>query len=187
MRLNYKLEGIVLKRLSVGEADRIITLLTKTQGKIKVIAKGIRKIKSRRAPHLEVFSHLILYIHDSKFLPYVSEAQMINGFNGIKKSFRKITIAYHLCEITDKLLPEKEKNDELFSSLLAVIKLLDSTESYSEIRKGVRLFVEDMLLRLGYLHHNQKLTYSQLIAEIESIIEKPLKTLRLLTKLSKEK
>lgn len=186
MKLNYKVEGIVLKRINVGEADRIITLLSQSQGKIKVIAKGIRKLKSRRAPHLEVFSHLIMYIHDSKFLPYVTEAQMIDGFPGIKKGFRKITIAYHLCEITDKLLPEKEKNEDLFNSLLAVIKLLDSQESYSEIRKGVRLFVEDMLLRLGYIRRNQKLTYSQLIAEIESIIEKPLKTLRLLTKLSKE-
>lgn len=186
MRLNYKLTGIVLKRINVGEADRIITLLSQENGKIKVIAKGIRRIKSRRAPHLEIFSHLTLFIHDSKFLPYVTEAQIIEGFKGIRKNFRKIAIAYHLCEITDNLLPEKEKNEDLFSSLLSVIKLLDQEESYLEIRKGVRLFVEDMLLRLGYIRRNQKLTYSQLIAEIESIIEKPLKTLRILTKLSKE-
>lgn len=183
---NYKVLGIVIKRVNVGEADRIIILFTPKQGKIRVLGKGLRKLNSRRAPHLEIFSYVSVFIHESRYLPYVTEASLLNGFINIRKNFRKVAIAFHLCEIVDKLLPEKEKNEELFNSLLSVIRLLDSGQSYVEIRKGVRLFVEDMLLRLGYIHSNQKFTYSQLIAEIENIIEKPLKTLRLLTKLSKE-
>ncbi len=185
MKLNYRLEGIVLKRINVSEADRVITLLSSSQGKIRVIAKGIRKLNSRRAPHLEIFSHLTLYVHESKFLLYVTEAELIDGFIQVRKNFRKVTIAYHLCEITDKLLPEKEKNAGVFESLLAALALLNNSTSLTETRQGVRVFVQNLLQKLGYINLNQKLTYSQLIVRIEEIIEKPLKTLRLLTKISK--
>lgn len=183
---NYRLEAIVLKRINVGEADRIITLLTKSQGKIKTIAKGIRKLSSRRAPHLEIFSHLNLYVHDTKFMPYVTEAQLLDGFPSIRNNLRKVAIAYHLCEIADKLLPEKEKNEGAFESILVVFTLLNKSASLTETRGAVRVFVQNLLQKLGYINLNSKLTYSQLIVKIEEIIEKPLKTLRLLTNLSKE-
>lgn len=183
---NYRVEGIVLKRINIGEADRIIVLFTKYHGKIKVIGKGIRKLTSKRAPHLEIFSHVVVYLHETKFLPFVTEAQLIHSFGKLRENFRKVAIAYHLCEIVERLFPEKEKNKELYLSFLETLHLLDRESSPVKIRQQVRLFVHNLLLKLGYLPPNQKVTYSLLLSEIEKIIERPLSTLKLLTKIAQE-
>ena len=183
---NFHLEGIVIKRINIGEADRLLTLFSKKQGKIKILGKGIRKIASRRAPHLEIFSQVNVFLHQGKIYPYVTEAQLIYGFSDLRKNFRKIVITYHLCEIIDKLLPEKEKNEELYHSFIDTLLFLEKENSAIRIRQGVRFFVNNLLTKLGYITHGKDTAYSQLIYEIENIIEKPLSTLRLLTKISRE-
>jgi DNA repair protein RecO (recombination protein O) len=75
----YVAEGIVLKRRNVGEADRILTVFTKKYGKIRVIAKGVRRITSRRAGHIEVFTRVILTLHSYKNMDIVTEAQAITA------------------------------------------------------------------------------------------------------------
>src|SRR5260221_14392220 len=73
----YTAESIVLKRRNVGEADRILTIFTKRFGKMRVIAKGVRRITSRRAGHIEVFSHVVLTLHAYKNMDIVSKAAAI--------------------------------------------------------------------------------------------------------------
>lgn len=181
----YRLEGIVVKRINFKEADRIIIFFSKELGKIKLLGKGIRRITSRRAPHLEIFSQVKINVYESRIFPYITEAQLIYGFSRLRKSFRKVAIAYHLCEIVDQLLPEKEKNEALFNSFISTMHLIEENNSPEEIRSSVRIFVHSLLNRLGFLNPNKTLTYSQLISEIENIVERPLSTLRLLTKISR--
>lgn len=183
---NLQLEGIVIKRYNVGEADRLLVLFTKEQGKLKVLGKGIRKISSRRASHLEIFSQVNLSLHQNKTIPYVLEAQIINNFRNIRQNLRKIAISYHLCEIINKLLPEKEKNEELYNSLIETLLLLEKENSSVKIRRIIRFFVNNLLTKLGYITYNQDTAYSLLMTEIESITEQPLSTIKLLTKVSKE-
>lgn len=182
---SYRLEGIVIKRINIGEADRIIIFFSKESGKIKVLGKGIRKITSRRGPHLEIFSLVKVFIHESKIFPYITEAQLMYGFSQLRRSFRKVAIAYHLCEIVEELLPEREKNEMLYDSLVNALYLIENENSPEVIRKGVRVFVHSLLNKLGYLPPRKNFSYSQLISEIESIVERPLSTLRLLTKISR--
>lgn len=182
---NFHLEGIVIKRINLGEADRLLTLFSKKQGKIKVLAKGIRKVASRRAPHLEIFSQVNVSLHQGKF-PFVNEAQLIYGFPQVRKNLRKIMIAYHLCEIIDKLLPEKEQNEELYRLFIDALLFIEKEKSSTKLRQTVRFFVNNLLTKLGYTTYKKESTYSQLINEIENIIEKPLSTLPLLTKISRE-
>lgn len=182
---NYKLEGIVIKRINYQEADRIIIIFSKESGKIKVIGKSIRKITSRRAPHLEIFSHVKVFVHESKHLPYITEAELICGFSCLRKNFRKVAIAYHLCEIVEKLIPEKEKNEELFNLLIATLHKIEDEKSTSEVRRIVRVFVYSLLNKLGYLNPKKTFSYSQLIYEIENISERPLSSLKLLTKIAR--
>lgn len=179
-------EGVVIKRINFGEADRIIILLSRQDGKIRLLAKGVRKLTSRRAPHLEIFSHVVVSTYESSFLPYITEASAVCDLRNIRKDLRKIAIAYHLCEIVERILPEKEKNKEIFDLFLETLLILEKESSKVAIRQAVRLFVHNLLVRLGYLSLNKKITYSQLLFEIEAIIERPLKTLRLLTKLSRQ-
>ena len=91
---SYRAEAIVLKHHDWGEADRILTAFTREHGKLRVIAKGVRKIRSRRAGHLEPFTHVMLQLAKSKELPIVTQA----GAPGAEKG------AYVLADGSDVII-----------------------------------------------------------------------------------
>ncbi|MBI2622470.1 DNA repair protein RecO, partial [Candidatus Microgenomates bacterium] len=71
---SYRAEGIILKRTNFGEADRFLTVFSKRHGKIKILAKGVRRITSRRGPNIELFNLATLYIHKGRHLDILTEA-----------------------------------------------------------------------------------------------------------------
>ncbi len=180
---NRQFEGIVLKRINYQEADRIITFFAKELGKIKLVGKGIRKINSRRASHLEIFSHVKVLAYEKSHLFYIVEANLLNSFTYLRKNLRKVAIAYHLCEIVDRILPEREKNRQIFVLILNTFTQLEKENSSEKIRSLVRFFVHSLLSELGYVSREKIIPYSQLLKEIENISEKNLFSFNLLTKL----
>lgn len=182
---HYRLEGIVIKRVNYKEADRIIVLFSKEAGKVKILGKGVRKIISRRSSHLEIFSYVKVFVKEGRYLPYITEAELIYGFSQLRKNLRKVVIAYHLCEIINALLPEREKNENIFYLLVDTLHKIENEDLPDKTRKAVRIFVNNLLIQLGFVNPNKTFSYSQLINEIENLYERPLLTLRLLTKIKK--
>src|SRR3989344_7607887 len=107
---SYKAEGIVIRRKSFGEADRILTVFTKKHGKIKVLAKGVRRITSRRGPNVELFNQVELIIHQGKSFDILTEAQVLNTFQSIRKNLDLVGLAFHICEVVDGLCPEDQSH-----------------------------------------------------------------------------
>lgn len=175
MRRTLKIQGIILKRQNFGEADKIITIMTREEGKLKVIAKGIRRISSRRSPHVELLNLSTLFIYKGKSLPILTEAQVIDDFADIKKSLKKIGFAYHFCELIDGLCPEGQKNEKAFYLLKDVIFRLETTLEEHELSKE---FEQNLLRLLGFLPYQKNLPSSQLF--IEQILERKLKSKRLI-------
>src|SRR3989338_2325539 len=112
----YKIEGIVLRRRNLGEADRILTILTKYNGKIQVRAPGVRRIPSRRSSHVELlnFSQLTLYSSSKSFMPIVIEAQTLEDFSEVKCDLEKIGCAYYICELINGLCADNQENRSVF-------------------------------------------------------------------------
>src|SRR3989344_2160378 len=108
------LVAIVLKRVNSGEADKLLTVFSKSKGKIKILAKGTRRIKSRRAPHLELFNYLDLQIHQGKGIAIVTEASVINSYDLIKTNLERSALTFYLIEVVDRLLPEAEPHPDVF-------------------------------------------------------------------------
>ncbi len=178
------LTGIVIKRINFNEADRMITLFSKNAGKIKIIGKGLRRITSKRAPHLEIFTQVNVLVNESyNKMPYITECQLINNFENLRGNINRIAIAFHLCEIIDKLLPDREKNEELYGYFLEALKKLENEKSNSILRQEIYLFINHLMVILGYLESGNKLSYTRLMGKIENTIEKPLNSLNLLKKL----
>src|SRR3989338_6252191 len=124
---NYKIEGIIIKRMNVGEADRLVTLLTKDHGKVRVIAKGVRKITSRRASALELFNHTACTLHRSKKLSdFVIETTIIHAFDGLGKNLQHISNAYQLCEMVNMLTREGQDEREIYELLWVSLERLSS-------------------------------------------------------------
>jgi len=145
----HKVEGIILKRRNVGEADRVLTILSRESGKISVKAPGVRRIKSRRSAHIELLNlaQLTLYSGSKTFMPIVTEAQTLEDFSGIKKNLRKIGYAYYICELINGLCADNQENRSVFFLLKNVLFSLEKEKNYLEL---ISSFEKDLLQTLGF-------------------------------------
>ncbi|MGH7204240.1 MAG: DNA repair protein RecO [Candidatus Levyibacteriota bacterium] len=126
---NFRTEGIIIKRKNYGEADRILTVLTRDYGKISIKATGVRKITSRRSAHIELLNHTILHLYRKSTFNTLTEAKMMEDFSKIKQDFHKVGLAYHLCELVDGLCPENQENSTVYFLLKKTLEqLAKSTE-----------------------------------------------------------
>lgn len=166
-----KLVGFVLKRTNFGEADKFITIFTREKGKIKVLAKGIRRINSRRAPHLELFNEVEIMVHEGRIFNIVTEAR---AFSTLKPDLKTTGYLFYISEVLDKLLPENQPHPESYTLLLQFLPNITETR--------VKKFTIELLWDLGYL---PKGNYpKQGISDfVENIIEKPLKSKKFLEEL----
>lgn len=180
----YKTEGIILKRSNFGEADRLLTVFTKHYGKIRCRAPGIRRTISRKAPHLELFNLSTLFLVQGKNLDIVTEAQTINSFNGFRKDLPKVGIAYYLCELVDGLCPERQENREVFELLKKSLEILScGGATLSKVAPLNNDFANQLLWNLGFLQKNRTLIGEELERFIENILERKLRSPRLLRKI----
>ncbi|MCL5407732.1 MAG: DNA repair protein RecO [Patescibacteria group bacterium] len=126
---SYKTQGIILKRTNLGEADRILTIYTKNKGKIKVVAKGVRKTLSKLAGHLELFCLTKLEIAEGRNLDIITGADTLKCFIKIRSNLEATNTAYYLAEIVQNLMAENQSHPEIFKLLDEVLEHLDNGQS----------------------------------------------------------
>jgi DNA repair protein RecO (recombination protein O) len=131
---SLKTSGIVLKGTNFGEADRILTILTERLGKVKVLAKGIRKIKSHLAGSLEPFMVVDLQLCEGKTFYHITGASIVNDFPNLHSDLQKMAQAFFLGEMADKFLPEGERVSEAFFLLSKALFSLESSSRLLMIR-----------------------------------------------------
>lgn len=113
----YRDEGIVLKSIKLGEADRIVTLYTRDTGKVRAVAKGIRKTKSRFGGRLEPFTRVELLIYKGRNLDTITSADIVTSFEEVRRDYLKLTSAAALVDIVEKITPERETAPTVYSLL----------------------------------------------------------------------
>jgi DNA repair protein RecO (recombination protein O) len=120
----YHETGIVLRTHKLGEADRIVSLLTKGRGKVRAVAKGVRKTKSRFGSRLEPGSHVQLLLYEGRELDIVTQAESIDHFRAIRDDLDRLTRASSMLEAADQLSLEGEANVQLYQMLLGGLRAL---------------------------------------------------------------
>ncbi|MFQ5593780.1 MAG: DNA repair protein RecO [Anaerolineae bacterium] len=143
----YRTSAIVLKRQDFGEADRILTLFTPERGKLRAIAKGVRKTTSRKSGHIELFTYSDLLIAKGRNLDIVTQAEMIRPFLGLRQELPRISYAYYITELVDKFTKEDDENRPLFDLLLATLQTLGET---NDLQRTARHFELCLLDAVGY-------------------------------------
>jgi DNA repair protein RecO (recombination protein O) len=127
----YRTEAIVLRRSNFGEADRLLTLYTPEWGKLRVIAKGVRKPTSRKGGHLELFTH-------SRLL--VAKGRNLHSFRPLREDLLRTGWAYYAAELLDRFVEEGIEDRPLFKLFLATLGWLcedvdlDLTARFYELR-----------------------------------------------------
>lgn len=120
----YRDEGIVLRTHKLGEADRIVSILTRGHGKVRAVAKGVRKTKSRFGARLEPPTHLQLLLYEGRELDIVTQVETIDHFRAIRDDLDRLTRAVSMLEAADQLGLEGEPNAPLYQMLLGALRAL---------------------------------------------------------------
>ncbi|HEX2234639.1 MAG TPA: DNA repair protein RecO [Actinomycetota bacterium] len=115
----YKDEGVVLRTIKLGEADRIVTLFTRYNGKVRAVAKGVRKTRSRFGGRLEPFTRVSLVVYRGRNLDTITSADILTSFRGVRDDLARLTAASSLAELTEKITPERERALSVYALLLA--------------------------------------------------------------------
>ncbi|HSS10717.1 MAG TPA: DNA repair protein RecO [Acidimicrobiales bacterium] len=125
----YRDEGVVLRTYRLGEADRIIVLLTVGHGKVRAVAKGVRKTKSRFGSRLEPPTHVSLLMYEGRELDIVTQAETIDHFRPIREDLARMTDAMAMLEVVDQVAQEREANPPLSRMLVGALQTLADRRS----------------------------------------------------------
>lgn len=175
----YTAEAIVLKRQNAGEADRILTVFTKQYGKVRIVARGVRKVSSRRAPYVEVFNRVILTLHKGAGgMDTLTEVSPLASYEAIRADLHRVGAAYYLCELIDGLLPAEQVHEDVFLLLCNALSAL-STVKGERIEVLRERFAAALLRALGFLERGRRPPTGSLDSYVEQLLERRLKTVRL--------
>ena len=139
----YRDDGIVLRTQQLGEADRIITILGRTTGRIRAVAKGVRRTKSRFGARLEPFTHVDLMLHPGRSLDIVTQAEVIRPYGEpLAGDYPRYTAGVAMLETAERFTPvEKEP------ALRQLLLLIGGLRALGEAEHDHRLVLDAFLLR----------------------------------------
>jgi DNA repair protein RecO (recombination protein O) len=132
---SYRAEAIVLRTHKLGEADRIITLLTRERGKIRAVAKGVRRTKSKFGARLEPFSRVDLLVFEGKSLDIITQAESLNAYGqDLALDYSLWTAGQTMLETADRLTSEESISAESqYLLLVGALRTLVSGEHASSL------------------------------------------------------
>lgn len=143
----YSTEGIVLARKNYSEADRILVVFSKEYGKLSLLAKGVRRLKSRKRAHIEIFNRVKFSSYHAKGLDLMTEAEVVDSFSDIKNDLRKVAVAYFFAEVVGRMTREGEKNGQLYEDLRNFLERLRGRRNLKILRQE---FILRVLVQLGF-------------------------------------
>ena len=143
----YRTPAVILKRMDLGEADRIVTLYTRDVGKVRAVAKGVRRAASRSAGHLEPFTLSDVMFAVGRELDVISQADTLEAFRAIREDLELTTHAYYLAEVVDLLTEDRMENRAVFDVLVDALHNLGAA---AESRLVLIVFQLKLLDALGY-------------------------------------
>jgi DNA repair protein RecO (recombination protein O) len=126
-------QGIVLRSFPFGEADRVVVLLSPNQGKLRTVAKGVRKTKSRFGGRLEPFCHVDLVLYEGRNLDTITQVSIIEPFHRLRADLDRVVAAGTMVEVADAVALEGESAVRLFLLLQRGLRALDSGESHPDL------------------------------------------------------
>ena len=149
----YQTEAIIIKRINLGEADRILTLYTPEYGKLKAVAKGSRRPKSKMGGHVELLTHSLLLLARGRNLDIVTQAQTINSFLPLKDNLKPMSCGLYISELVDSFTEEHIENRDIFLLFLDTLHQLSEAKNNDTV---LRYFELRLLDHSGYRPQLQK-------------------------------
>ena len=123
---SQRVEAIVLRHSDWGEADRLLWLFTREIGKVRVVAKGVRKPRSRKAGHLEPFTRVELLLAYGRDLLIITQAEAIDAYLELREDLLRVGYASYIIELLDRFTYEEGENINLYRLLTETLSRLNT-------------------------------------------------------------
>ena len=148
---SFRAEAVILRHADWGEADRMLVILTRKKGKLRAVAKGARKMRSRKAGHVEPFMHVSLQLAKGKGPFIVTDAETIESYQPLREDLLLTGYASYIIELVDKFSYEEEgENLSLFKLLTDTLsRISTSPDPWLE----VRYYEVNLLELMGFRPH----------------------------------
>ncbi|MFH0979600.1 MAG: DNA repair protein RecO [Candidatus Roizmanbacteria bacterium] len=158
---SFKTEALVLRKKSLLHKDILVSLFSETDGKVNVFAKGVKKLTSRRSPHLQTGNLINVQLHKKNDRIYLEESNLVSGFSELKKDQEKVNILYQFFFVLERILPEHQKEEAVYNLTKSfLVKLSKSASNYDILA----VYFNKLLKLLGYTKESHD------IIELEAII-----------------
>lgn len=158
----YSSIGFVIQRKNYLEADRILTLFTKDFGKITVLAKGVRKVTSRKRGGIEVFNKIKISVARGKGFDILTEVEVVTPADEIRNDLKRVSVGYYFCEVLQKITREEEKHAELFSIVEEYFEKLKIETGLKKLRLD---FTREVLISLGFWPEGKEMINPDMVLE----------------------
>ncbi len=142
----YRTEAVVLRRKELGEADRLLTVYTPAMGKLRLVAKGVRRPRSRKAGHLELFNRVNLLLARGRELDIITQAEAMDVYPGLRDDLVRFGHAAYVVELLDCFAVEEE-NRALYRLLVETLERLSAGVDPAIV---ARFFEVRLLEGMGY-------------------------------------
>jgi DNA repair protein RecO (recombination protein O) len=143
----YQAEAIILRRRDLGEADRLLTIFSREHGKLRQIAKGVRRPQSRKTGHLELFTKVRLLVARGRDLDIITQAEAIESYPCVRSNLDLVGYAGYLIELLDLFTVDAEQNPKLYKLISESLDRLDQGE---EPKSVIRHFELRLLDAVGF-------------------------------------
>jgi len=137
----YRTEGIVLRGRDLREADRLLTIITPDRGKVRAVAKGVRKMTSKKSGHLEPFCRCAMLLAQGRDLDLIAQVEMIEPFPRLRADLDLLGPAYYLAELVDTFSEEESGSRALYEAFVAALVALDVGADASAACRWFELFI----------------------------------------------
>jgi len=171
MSQGVKIEGFIFKKTSLLNRDLIITVFCRELGRIRILAKGIKKLTSRRGPHIETGNLINAVLSKNKDYYFLQETNLISGFSQIKKNQLKFQCLYLFLLVLEKLLPENQKEEKMYKLFKSFMIDLSNKDNYQTMMTD---YLNNTASLLGYQEKNKNKNLIEITAFIEEIINEKL-------------
>lgn len=122
-----KTRGVVLRAINIKEADRIIEIYSDDLGKVRAVARGVRRIQSRMAGHLEPFTYVeLMFAQGRGDLPTITGAKALEHYGSIRHDLKRMSVASYLSELIGRLTPDNQASRRFPELLKAALTALDN-------------------------------------------------------------
>ena len=147
MLKHYKTNAVVIKNTPLGEADHIVTFITSDMGKIRAVARGVRRTKSKSRGHLELFNNVSISVAQGKTLDLLTEVETTQAFRGLRTHLQRMSVAFYIAELSDAFSTEISDQSNLYMLIINTLSRLEKTEQFNTL---LRYFEMNLLECSGF-------------------------------------